>query len=74
MTNENARSANGEIPSERKNGAIFRIFGVILIILGTLDVMLSWRGAFDIVPFHATLIAVGLLLCLIGAIRRQYRV
>jgi hypothetical protein len=54
-------------------GAIIRLFGVILIILGTLDIMLSWRGAFDIMSFHVFLLAAGLFLCLIGAIRRQYR-
>ncbi len=52
-------------------GAIIRLFGVILIILGTLDVMLSWRGGFSVVPFHAMLIVAGVALCLIGAIRRQ---
>jgi len=52
-------------------GAIFRIFGVILLILGTLDVMLSWRGGFEVMPFHAGLIAVGILLCVIGAMRRH---
>jgi hypothetical protein len=52
-------------------GAIIRLFGVILVILGTLDIMLSWRGGFAIDPFHAMLLIGGLLLCLIGAIRRQ---
>jgi hypothetical protein len=35
--------------------------------------MLSWRGGFEVLPFHAMLIVTGLLLCLIGAIRRQDR-
>lgn len=66
MTDEQAKSA------ERGNrGAIIRLFGVILVILGALDIMLSWRGGFEVVPFHAMLIVTGLLLCLIGAIRRQ---
>ncbi len=52
-------------------GAVIRLFGVILIILGSLDIMLSWRGGFEIAPFHAGLLAAGVLLCLIGAIRRQ---
>ena len=52
-------------------GAVIRIFGVILIILGSLDIMLSWRGGFEIASFHAGLLAGGVLLCLIGAIRRQ---
>lgn len=55
----------------RAQGAIFRIFGVILVILGSLDIMLSWRGEYGVAPFHVMLVALGLLLCLIGAIRRQ---
>jgi len=54
-------------------GAVVRLFGVILVILGTLDMMLSWRGSFEVVPFHAALVVVGLFLCLIGAVLRQGR-
>jgi hypothetical protein len=59
-----------ETPDRRNRGAIIRLFGVILIILGTLNTMLSWRGGFTVEPFHAMLIGAGLLLCLIGSIRR----
>jgi len=54
-------------------GAVIKLFGVILIILGTLDTMLSWRGGLDLAPFHGALIATGLLLCLVGAVRHQGR-
>ena len=54
-------------------GAIIRLFGVILIILGTLNMMLSWRGSLQIVPFHAMIFAAGVALCLIGAIRRHVK-
>lgn len=60
-----------ERPVANNRGAVVRLFGVILIILGSLDVMLSWRGSFEVVPFHALLIVTGLLLCFIGAILRQ---
>jgi hypothetical protein len=60
-----------EIPCDDNRGAIFRIFGVILVILGWLDTMLLWRGGFEIIPFHAMLIVTGLLLYMIGAIRRR---
>ncbi|NKB59814.1 MAG: hypothetical protein GKS00_26150 [Alphaproteobacteria bacterium] len=73
MTNKQANLSGDETPGAGNRGAIVRMFGVILVILGTLDIMLSWRGAFEIVPFHVMLIAAGLLLCLIGAIRRQNR-
>jgi hypothetical protein len=58
-------------PPDNNRGAILRLFGVILIILGTLNTMLSWRGGLEIVPFHAMLMAAGVLLCMIGAIRRN---
>lgn len=54
-------------------GAVIRIFGVILIILGGLDIMLSWRGGFEILSFHALLMITGLVLYAIGAIRRNSR-
>jgi len=62
-----------DISIDCNRGAIFRIFGVILVILGWLNTMLSWRGGFEIAPFHAMLIVTGLLLYMIGAIRRQQR-
>jgi multisubunit Na+/H+ antiporter MnhG subunit len=67
------RDEYGEMPLGNHRGAVIRIFGVILIILGALDTMLSWRGGFEVVPFHAMLIATGLLLCAVGAIRRGKR-
>ena len=68
MTDEPAETSGGNT-----RGAIIRMFGVILVILGALDTMLSWRGGFEVHPFHAMLIVTGLLLCLIGAIRRRDR-
>jgi len=62
-----------ELPRDNNRGAIIRLFGVILLILGVLNTMLSWRGGFEVLPFHAALIVTGLLLCLIGTIRRQNR-
>jgi len=67
--NEAEGAADGGKNANR--GAIIRLFGVILVILGALDIMLSWRGGFAVAPFHAMLLVGGLLLCLIGAIRRQ---
>ena len=64
-------NANTEFSCGNNRGAFFRLFGVILVILGWLDTMLSWRGGFEVLPFHAMLIVTGLLLYLIGAIRRR---
>jgi hypothetical protein len=65
------RDECAELPIINNRGAIFRIFGVILIILGWLDTMLSMRGGFEVLPFHASLIVMGLLLYMIGAILRR---
>jgi hypothetical protein len=64
-------SEHAEMPRGNNRGAIIGLFGVILIILGALNTMLSWRGGFEVLPFHTMLIVTGLLLCLIGAIRRH---
>jgi hypothetical protein len=66
MTDENGKSS-----ADNSRGAIVRLFGVILIILGALNAMLSWRGGLEVASFHTMLIATGLLLCLIGAIQRD---
>ncbi|MCP4381036.1 MAG: hypothetical protein GY798_06390 [Hyphomicrobiales bacterium] len=64
-------SAGSDIGSSR--GAILRLFGVILIILGALDIMLSWRGGFEVFSFHVMLFVTGQVLYVIGAIRRRDR-
>ena len=63
-----------EDPTQADNssrGAIIQLFGVILIILGTLDSMLMWRGGFTLNFFYIGLIASGLFLFMIGKIRRR---
>lgn len=66
MTTEDTDAVNAN-----NRGAIVRLFGVILIILGGLNSMLSWRGGLEMVSFHSMLIVAGLLLCLVGAILKQ---
>ncbi len=51
-------------------GAIIRLFGVIIIILGMLNTMLMWRGGFVVSTLYVGMISFGLLLTLIGTIRR----
>ncbi len=55
---------------ERK-GAIFRLFGVVLMSLGGLNSMLFWRGGFDHGLFPLTLLGAGIFLYAVGAIRRR---
>ncbi len=52
-------------------GAVVKLFGVILIILGVLNTMLSWRGGFEILSLPVCFIIAGLLLNLIGSILRS---
>jgi multisubunit Na+/H+ antiporter MnhG subunit len=55
---------------EARKGAIPKIFGVILIFLGILDSMLSWRGGFALNSFYVFLMASGAFLYFIGAVRQ----
>lgn len=57
-----------EKPEHSTRGAVVRLFGVILIILGALNTMLSWRGGFEVLSLPVIFIVSGLLLCLIGSI------
>jgi hypothetical protein len=54
----------------KKKGVTTKLFGVILIFLGILDSMLSWRGGFAVNDFYVLLIASGILLYIVGAIRQ----
>jgi len=60
--------------SQRQNprGAVVKLFGVILIILGSLNSMLSWRGGFELLSLPVILIASGLLLYLIGSVLHDH--
>ncbi len=51
-----------------RKGVIPRLLGVVAIILGFLDSMLSWRGGFDVEPFYIALIAGGVLLYISGSL------
>ena len=53
-------------------GFIIKLFGVVLVFLGALDSMLTWRGGFAPSDFHFWLIAAGLLLYGIGAVRHGF--
>ena len=46
-----------------------KLFGVILIFLGVLDSMVSWRGGFAVSEIYALMIVAGFALYAVGAIR-----
>ncbi len=58
--------------SKKGRGVTIRLFGAILIMLGSLDMMLTWRGAMHIEPFHAALFLGGIVLFGLGAIKGSY--
>ncbi len=55
--------------SSRPRGVVPRVFGVIMIILGSMNCMLAWRGSFEISLFYLVLIGFGLFLFCFGAVR-----
>ena len=52
-------------------GVIPRLIGVMLIFIGALDAMLSWRAGNSIENFYIFLIAAGLFFVVIGLIRKR---
>lgn len=66
--------SNDRIEIHSTHGAIVRLFGAILIILGSLNTMLSWRGGFAVMSLPVALLIFGLVLCIVGTIMRaNYR-
>jgi len=61
--------------TDNPKGVLTRIFGVVLIILGSLDMMLSWRGGMEVHTFFIGIFVTGIVLFAIGAVmgasRRQ---
>lgn len=52
-------------------GVKTRLCGAVLVFLGSLDSLLSWRGGIPLSRFHAVLIAAGLFVYAIGAMFRR---
>ena len=67
---ESKHSAGIENSADQK-GVIPRLLGVVAIILGILDSMLSWRGGFEVEPFYIALIMGGVVLYIIGSLARN---
>lgn len=54
-----------------KKGVKTKIFGVLLVFIGALDCMLSWRAGFEVSNFCNFLILAGILLFILGAVRQS---
>jgi uncharacterized membrane protein len=50
-------------------GVVTKLFGVILVFLGALDSMVSWRGGFAVSEIYVLMIVAGAFLYAVGAIR-----
>ncbi len=59
----------GAPQAEPGKGVVTKLFGVILVFLGVLDSMVSWRGGFAVSEVYALMIVAGLALYAVGAIR-----
>jgi hypothetical protein len=59
--------------NEPRKGVALKLLGVVLIILGVLDSMLSWRGGFAVSGSYALLMAFGVFLYALGSIRSRSR-
>jgi len=57
------------VEEKHRKGAKTKMFGAGLLFLGALNSMLSWRGGFAVSGFSASLLAVGVVLLVVGAIR-----
>ena len=55
-------------PVAPRRGVAIKLLGVVLIILGVLDSMLSWRGGFALNEAYVLLIASGIFVYAVGAI------
>jgi hypothetical protein len=59
------------MPDDRPaKGVFMRLFGVVLVFLGLLDSLLSWRGGFALDGFYVFMIAAGISIFVVGTIKR----
>ena len=52
-----------------KRGVKTKIFGVCLLLLGMMNVMLAWRGSFDVPGLQIGILVAGAFLYIVGVIR-----
>ena len=54
---------------EPRKGAVIKLFGVALVLIGTLDSMLFWRAGMPFGGVYVLLIVAGIILFAFGTIR-----
>ncbi len=57
-----------EEETEESKGLHFRLLGVVMIFLGSLDLLLCWRGGLEVNYIYVVLLVVGIFLFAIGHI------
>ncbi len=67
---DSKRHLGSEINPEHK-GVIPRLLGVVMILLGFMNSMLSWRGGFAIDPVYIVMLVAGLMLYITGILARN---
>ncbi len=68
MQKTEVKQSSSAEDSDSRKGVIPRLMGVVAIILGFLDSMLSWRGGFAVEPFYIALILGGVILYVTGSL------
>lgn len=71
MTEAPEISADKSAPAEDapKKGVKTKIFGVCLLLLGMMNVMLAWRGSFEVPPLQIGILITGAFFYIVGVIR-----
>jgi len=54
---------------KEKKGVGLKVFGMSLVLLSSLNLMLSWRGGFSIDLFYPMILAVGVALFVVGTLK-----
>ena len=68
MQKTQAKQSPGVENNTSQKCVILILLGVVAIILGFLDSMLSWRGGFAVEPFYIALILGGVILYITGSL------
>lgn len=52
-----------------KKGVGLKVFGAVLVILGSLNLMLCWRGSMPVNTFYPVIVVIGIAFFVFGTLR-----
>jgi hypothetical protein len=58
-----------EEESKEKKGVGLKVFGILLVLLSSLNLMFSWRGGFSIDYFYPMIFVVGVAFFVVGTLK-----